>query len=967
MLKEEILMKRIIHLMLLLLLLAGVSVPAGAEASSASSAAGDASTARLDSIRRMLEQAPVQEKVYLHLDNNCYYKGDTIWYKSYVVRADNLDYTDMSHILYVELLSPDGLVVERQNIIVSPDGYGDGNFTLKDSLYSGYYELRAYTRWMLNFRVTEHSYGRKDREYFYNRQMARDFFRQFGTVYSRVVPVYERPDSVGDYAQKYIVSRPKTRIEKELKESLKVDFYPEGGHLIAGTRCRVAFEVHDEEGQQVDIEGAVRISGRSDSLRICTTHQGRGVFTVDVPTDGRLRARFTYHGKDYRFDLPKTENVGCALLLDVTNETLTAEITPRGFSPGRSYALAVLCRGVLKSFQTITDGGCVNLDTTLLPTGVNDLIVLDDDGHLLADRLFFVNHHDYDVNPVTVSGLQTEYQPFEPVTLEFQAPTTMRHLSISVRDGANEEPTYDTGTIMTDLLLSSELKGFVAYPDYYFEADDVEHRQALDLLMMVQGWRRYDFGEITSGEPLRYEPEQYMTVEGSVWPVGESEDVRPDEVRYWAMGIFGYSPSVEETNNSEIVNEESGSEMVNGMNRYEATTPDGLVAQQQEGTIQVEQVGTAIYVQDPEQPTSAFDPFFGVDNKGLHKPVTLEAELVFPDDIATIQLETDAGGHFVFDIPAYYGQAILFMRASKSSLSEEKRRKKLGKGMLDETAWPDYYVKRDLFFPVFAKKYDYYQCHVPELAQGTDFDDYTLLDTARLSKMDQTLREVKVKGKRHRGRHAIDYSKPAYVYDAVDLYNLVTDRGLSFGRFESQRFPMQIAYALLGNYNSERVMQVAARLNDQELTPYVFYRNFDPGPTVMEQFRSDIWIYDRIKLNRQDEIRLFTDFELRNEDRSVPMQSTVADVTLDYMLLPDDAKRYTYRDRRIILDGMYEPADFYHPDYSHRPLDADMKDYRRTLYWNPNAQLDADGRFTATFYNNGKPTRIKVSTAGIGK
>ena len=95
------------------------------------------------------------------------------------------------------------------------------------------------------------------------------------------------------------------------------------------------------------------------------------------------------------------------------------------------------------------------------------------------------------------------------------------------------------------------------------------------------------------------------------------------------------------------------------------------------------------------------------------------------------------------------------------------------------------------------------------------------------------------------------------------------------------------------------------------------------------------------------------------------MQSTVADVTLDYMLMPDDSKRYTYRDRRIILDGMYEPADFYHPDYSRKPLDAEIKDYRRTLYWNPNAKLDADGRFTATFYNNGKPTRIKISTAGV--
>jgi hypothetical protein len=328
-------------------------------------------------------------------------------------------------------------------------------------------------------------------------------------------------------------------------------------------------------------------------------------------------------------------------------------------------------------------------------------------------------------------------------------------------------------------------------------------------------------------------------------------------------------------------------------------------------------------------------------------------------------METDAGGHFMFDIPAYYGQAILFLRASKTDISEEKRQKKLNKGMLDETAFPDFYVKRDLFYPVFAKKYDYYQCHVPQISTGTAFDDYTLPDTARLSKMDATLREVKVKGKRRHGRHAIDYSKPAYVYDAVNLYNLVTDRGLSFGRFEPRRFPMQIAYALLGNYNSERALQVMARLNDQDLTPYVFYRNYDPGPTVMEQFRSNIWVFDRIKLNRQDEIRLFTDFELRNEDRIVPMQSMVADVTLDYMLLPDDGKRYTFRDRRIILDGMFEPADFYHPDYSRKPLDADVHDYRRTLYWNPNAQLDEDGRFTANFYNNGKISRFKVSTAGI--
>ena len=387
----------------------------------------------------------------------------------------------------------------------------------------------------------------------------------------------------------------------------------------------------------------------------------------------------------------------------------------------------------------------------------------------------------------------------------------------------------------------------------------------------------------------------------------------------------------------------------------------------QEGSLQIEQQGTAIYVQDATQPTSAFDPFFGIEHKGLHKDVTLEGELVLNEEVFTVKMQTDAQGHFVFDVPPYYGQGILFLRAFRNNQNEEKQKRHLYKGMLDETAWPDFYVKRDLFFPVFAKKYDFYQCHVPEIASGTSFDDYTIADTVRLSKMDQTLKDIQVKGHRHRGRHSIDYSKPAYVYDTYDLYNLVTDRGLSFGRYQADRFPMQVSMALLGNYNSDRSLQVMARLNDQDLRPYVFYRNYDPGPTVVEQFRSDISVFNNVKLNRQDEIRLFTDFELRNEDKHIEMQTTVADVTLDYMLMPDDTKRYTYRDRRIILDGMYEPDDFYHPDYSHRPLPADLQDHRRTLYWNPNARLDANGRFVARFFNNGKRTRIKVSAAGIGR
>ena len=150
---------------------------------------------------------------------------------------------------------------------------------------------------MLNFNVSEHNYGSKDAELFYNRQMAKDFFRQFDGIYSRVVPVYERPETPGDYSAKYIVSRPKTRQEKELKEKLLVNFYPEGGHLIAGQRCTVAFEATDEDGEVQSVQGWVNVPDSKDSIRIETTHQGRGLFTVNVPANGRLRAGFMWHGK----------------------------------------------------------------------------------------------------------------------------------------------------------------------------------------------------------------------------------------------------------------------------------------------------------------------------------------------------------------------------------------------------------------------------------------------------------------------------------------------------------------------------------------------------------------------------------------------------------------------------------------------------------------------------------------------
>ena len=142
-----------------------------------------------------------QEQVFLHMDNNCYYLGDTIFYKAYVRRSDNGHPTNLSGILYCELLNDDGFLVERQMIPLEK-GEGHGNFALADTaLYAGYYELRAYTKWQLNWGVTEQPHSRWAEEYFFNKDMAEDYYRDYEKLYSRVFPVYNRPASPGDFSQ----------------------------------------------------------------------------------------------------------------------------------------------------------------------------------------------------------------------------------------------------------------------------------------------------------------------------------------------------------------------------------------------------------------------------------------------------------------------------------------------------------------------------------------------------------------------------------------------------------------------------------------------------------------------------------------------------------------------------------------------------------------------------------------------
>lgn len=887
----------------------------------------------------------VQEKVYIHTDNNCYFVGDTLWYKAYVVRASDLTITDMSRILYVELITPDGLTVERQNLIVSNKGFSSGAFVLHDSLYSGYYELRAYTRWMLNFNVKPVRTIRFDRESFYNYQMAGDFFRQWEGLYSRVLPIYSKPDSLGDFTYKRIQGRPKQRIAKRAKEELQAAFFPEGGHLVKGVPNRVAFELTTQEGEAVSLSGSVT-DGDATVATAKTAYMGRGTFTV-TPGDKRLKATFTWHGKDYDFPLPKAEDVGASLVLRDGKATFTA----RQIADGAPLGVSILCRGVLQHFEEATfSGGKLTIDIPdNLPTGVNDLTLFTANGVVLADRLFFVNHHDRDALDISsTADPKTTYEPYQPVSLGVQcegmeSPTL---LSVAVRDTRTDEPSYDDGDIMTDLLLSSELRGFVARPAYYFEADDEAHRSALDLLMLVQGWRKYKWEELTDESPLRYEPEKSLTVEGTCYKVPDMQDVEPDEIKYWATNK-SYDPTQEEEENQEAAEDPFGE-----------SEADDKVANSIENTVDPLATTTESSSGSGDIRTVALsggDLTRGVNLSGLNHEVIVEAEVIVGKEIYGEAQRTRRGGQYKFQLPPFYGFATLNMKAYNIGDSAKKSMLSLqDKQIANEDAYPDYYVKRHLFFPRFTQPYNYYQDHAPEFVATLD-----TLSELSMENDEHQLQNVNVKGKR-RGKRAIDYKRPAFVCDAYEVYNELTDYGLSYGKFDMRLFPIRVSQYLFGNMNRYRRFNVAARLDR-----FTFYRNFTPeqGVHLMDN-RNTRAMYEKLKLRRLADIRVFTDFEPRNS--SLPMEESIyqPDVTLDLVNIPNDATQPTLRDRHIIIPGFEAPMEFYQPDYSQQQP-SEPTDYRRTLYWNPNLQTDSQGHATIDFYTGSKPVRVKVSACGI--
>ena len=898
-----------------------------------------------------------QEKVYLHLDNTCYFVGDTIWYKGYVTRSDKGTLTDLSKILYVELLTPDGFLVERQQLEM-PNGTANGAFVLTDSLYAGYYELRAYTRWMLNFGQYEHPHAQWSEDAFYNKEMAKDFFRDYEKLYSRVFPVYDKPKETGHYT-KDMTLRPLRRYFKARKgkPELELKFYPEGGNLIAGTDCNVALELNTEEGEHLEnVEIDILGSQGSKTAQTRTGNRGRCTFLLhDIVSEEEYKAVFQYKGHDYEVKLPEVEEEGIAL--QVRQDTLLKIELQRSegltdFPEG--LALQVMAQGVPQTLQHIDFGDKRKTNVTIplneLRTGVNQITVFDGEGKIYADRLCFGNHHDYDSARIDIHGIESQYGPVAPVTLNLKLKDiqdTAASVSLAVRDMATEELTYDNGTMLTEMLLASEIKGFVENPGYYFEADDSMHRRDLDLLLMVQGWRRYEWKEMAGIEAfsLRFLPEKSQTIEGQV----------------------NHTYSLYKDND---LGEEAWITALNPTSSIDFYTTEKCAWTYRNKDLQ---------------------DLYGSLIKKLDKEVNIFASFAQGNQSLNLTQKT-TNGHFYMITPKFYEACIVDLIGTTKGGKAAGFTELYKKGYDDEEQYPNYYVKLDLFYPKFPHPYGYYQ----DLVFNKTDSGYIPQDSS--SFFNRHLPAINISNKRN-GMRKLDLDKPAVVMDAYEAFNLISDYGLNGGKHDWRTFSQQIAFSFANDMGQDRRYSIKEwfdgiplKMNPNENTRNDQDFNSQEDYAIASSNKSGILLSDKYEepehdeksptpigsnfsiskqklkkyrlLRYLDKIYIYTDYAPREQGSWKYAQDNQPEVIIDYRLFPNDGYQRTYRDRHYVLRGYAVCEDFYSPDYSRKPL-PDTKDYRRTLLWIPEVKFDEKGEATVRLFNNSKQTVISVEAEGI--
>lgn len=488
-----------------------------------------------------------QEKLHLHIDKPIYSVGDTLWFQPYLIHSVfHIPYLE-SRYIYAELISPIDSVVYRTKVRVTDSIWG-AYIPIPYVIDNGNYTIRAYTNHMKNL----------GEDYFFKRQIkiatpgmsqlktyahtelkergksklslrfTDQLFRSINLTKAslklkdsnsksikidedRSIPIdLDMKDKIQDRSMKIEFSDQSGNSYSTYlpiatdKQGYDVTFHPEGGYLVAGAPCRVAFKALGQNGYSTDVQVRLEDSKGNILASDSTIHEGMGLLEFTPLKGEKYKAHCVNKYNITRiYDISTEDTAEAGLRIESDEINYKIILNKASGSQDKLFYFIAHVRGAIIYANRWTDQQKpLFLDKRFFPEGVIQFLLLDENFNPLSERLAFLHKKNERAYTCEIQPDKMLYGKRQKVNIQIKVKNLNNqplnsNLSVSVTDNYYV-PSDTSRNILTTLLLTSELKGYINNPDSYFQ-DSPQAQDASDLLMMVHGWRRYNIPEILKG------------------------------------------------------------------------------------------------------------------------------------------------------------------------------------------------------------------------------------------------------------------------------------------------------------------------------------------------------------------------------------------------------------------------------------------------------------------------------------
>ena len=406
------------------------------------------------------------EKAYLGFDRPYYAAGDTLYFKAYLLIGEQHEVSQASGVLRVDLIGVANNII-RSRILKISNGTANGDFILPDTLKSGIYRIRAFTRYMQNAP-----------EYFFDKSV---YISGNGNNFSNI-DMHQGSDP-------------------------DIQFFPEGGELVNTVMSRVAFKAIGVNGLGIKAKGTIIDNTNAPVAEFTSNDLGMGSFFIQ-PEDGKTyKAKVTYaNGKQAVIPLPQAMAKGILLRIKDTLGKVSVDIVCNKAylqeNMNKDVNLIIYSGGALRQVNTKLDSKEMGLDVPELqfPSGVLRVTLFSQEGEPLSERLVFLQNAD--ILNISINSSKPAYKTRELVGINVNAksngvPVAGIYSAAVLDETKVPFSDNDETTILSYLLLSSELKGFIEKPNYYFAQSSADTKSDLDVLMLTQGYRKFTWKQLS--------------------------------------------------------------------------------------------------------------------------------------------------------------------------------------------------------------------------------------------------------------------------------------------------------------------------------------------------------------------------------------------------------------------------------------------------------------------------------------